>query len=68
MNIPHHFATKRDEKLSLIWLDENNDFLVNKLIELENRLNAQGAVVAEQNTIILQLNEAIKKLQPKAKT
>lgn len=67
MKIPHEFTTKQDHKLSLAWLDENFLALTNKVNELETRLNAQGEVVAEQMTIILQQNDAIKKLQPKAK-
>ena len=65
MIIPHVFADKRDEQLSLAWLDENFTALMNKIHEVEDRLNAQGLVVAEQNTIILQQADAIAKLQPK---
>lgn len=66
MIIPHRFESKQESKLALSWLDENNDALLAKLSEIEDRLNAQGVIVSEQNTIILQLNEAIKKLEPKA--
>ena len=65
MKPAHTFAAKAEEQLSLSWLDDNFKQALDRCDELEARLNAQGAIVAEQVTIILQLHEAIKKLQPK---
>lgn len=61
MKLPHHFGTKQGT-LSTGFLDDNFEYLAKYIQGLEDRLNAQGTFVAEQNTVILQMDARLKEL------
>lgn len=58
----HHFASKKEERLSLVWLDENFQQALDKCTELETRLNEQGQKLKAREDENLSLRDALAKV------
>jgi hypothetical protein len=61
----HVFANKKEPTLSLSWLDENFQQPLDLIEGMAARFDLLGNRIADQDAIILKLQDQIKKLRPK---